>query len=316
MPELLLLKQNIEDFLDLKSIYSELTGYEELDPFGFKCNFQDGQTQIMIFGLTHGDEIVGLPIINKLLKSLLESKKYSFAVMLNNIEAYWQQSRFIDFDLNRSFSNSLSNIRNKDYEFTRAQKIKEVINKTKPLYILDLHQTIEDSVCAFAVTPEQNSLIQMANFISSDTPILSFKKTGFSNIGMTLIEYANSINIQAIVFEIGQKGFNENLTDDFKNKIIKFIENISLNRGFLSDKSIEYYLIVDEVPYSTEQSLIQGFKSFENLGLNQQITLNTANKPSEIFINKHANAVMIFPRYSQAKPNEELGLIAVKRKTN
>lgn len=313
MPKTKILKQHLDEFLDLKSKYSTLTNYEELDKYGFKCHFQGGQTQIMLFALTHGDEIVGLPIINKVLKSLLESKKYNFAVMLNNIEAYWQETRCIDFDLNRSFTDSLSNIRNQTYEFNRASQIKSAINKIKPLYILDLHQTIEDSVSAFAVTPERNDLIQLANFISADTPILSFAESGFSKIGMTLIEYSNSLNIPAVVFEIGKKGFNDELTDDFTHKIIKFIENISLNHRFLSDISIDYYLIVEEVPYTNEQCLLEGFKSFENLSLNQQITLNKANKPTEIFVNKHENAVMIFPRYSQARPNEELGLIAVKR---
>lgn len=313
MPEVSELQKHIDEFLGLKLAFSKLSGYEEIDTYGFKQHFESGQTQLMIFALTHGDEIVGLPIINKVLKSLFESKKYNFAVMLNNLEAYWQQTRCIDFDLNRSFSNTLSNIRNQTSEYKRALQIKSAIEKIRPQYILDLHQTIEDSVCAFAVTPEQKDLIQMAQFISEDTPILSFKTAGFSKIGMTLIEFSNSIDIPAIVFEIGQKGFNEDLTQDFSHKLIKFIENISLNHGFLSDKSIEYYLIVEEIPYSNEQLLIDGFKSFKNLELNQQITLNTANKPTEIFINKHKDAVMIFPRYSQVKPNEELGLIAVKR---
>jgi succinylglutamate desuccinylase len=310
------LQKHIDEFLDLKSTFSKFNSYEELDTYAFKCHFQDGQTQLMLFGLTHGDEIVGLPIINQVLRNLLESKKYNFAVMLNNIEAYWQQKRCVEFDLNRSFSDTLSNIRNQTYEYQRALLIKSVINKIKPQFILDLHQTIEDSVCAFAVSPEQKDLIHLAKNISPDTPILSFKKTGFSNIGMTLIEYANSLNIPALVFEIGQKGFNQELTLDFSKKIMKFIENISLNRGFFSDKSIDYYLIVEEIPFSNEQVLIEGFKSFESLEPNQKITLNKANKPTEIFVNKHENAVMIFPRYSQAKPDEELGLIAVKRNTD
>lgn len=316
MPEVSELQKHIDEFLALKLAFSKLPNYEEIDTYGFKQHFEGGQTQLMIFALTHGDEIVGLPIINKVLKSLLESKKYNFAVMLNNLEAYWQQTRCVDFDLNRSFSDTLSNIRTQTSEYKRALQIKSAIEKIRPRYILDLHQTIEDSVCAFAVTPEQKDLIQMAQFISEDTPILSFKSTGFSKIGMTLIEFANSINIPAIVFEIGKKGFNSDLTKDFSQKLIKFIDNISLNRGFLSDKPIDYYLIVEEIPYSDQQSLIDGFKSFENLGLNQQITLNKANKPTEIFVNKHIDAVMIFPRYSQAKPNEELGIIAIKRTIN
>ena len=313
MVEYELLKQHIDEFLELKSSYSKLSFYEEIDTYGFKCNFKDGQTDVMIFALTHGDEIVGLPIINKILKSLYDSKKYNFAVMLNNIEAYSKQSRFKDFDLNRSFGKTLSNIRNDAYEFNRAQQIKTAIIKTNPAYIIDLHQTIEDSVAAFAVIPEQKNLIQMANYISSDTPILSFKQSGFSKIGMTLIEYANSINIPAIVFEVGQKGFNPSLTREFENKLVKFIENISLNHSFLSDKPIDYYLIVEEIPHEPDQSLIAGFKSFQKLALNQQITLNTANKPSEVFINKYENSVIIFPRYSQVKVDEELGLIAEKQ---
>lgn len=315
MPELAILKQHIDEFLELKLKFSKFNNYEDLDTYGFKCHFQSGQTQLMLFALTHGDEIVGLPILNKVLKSLLETKKYNFAVMLNNIEAYWQQIRCVEFDLNRSFSDPLGNITNQTYEFKRAQLIKAAVDKIKPQYILDLHQTIEDSMSAFAVTPEQNDLIQLAKYISPDTPILSFNNSGFSKIGMTLIEYSNSKGIPALVFEIGKKGFNDQLTKDFSDKIIKFIENISLNHGFLSDIPIDYYLIVEEIPYATEQSLIMGFKSFENLHLNQQITLNTDNKPTEVFVNKYANAVMIFPRYSQAKPNEELGLIAVKRTT-
>jgi hypothetical protein len=58
MPELNILKQNIDEFLELKLQFSRFNNYESLDTYGFKCHFNSGQTQLMLFALTHGDEIL------------------------------------------------------------------------------------------------------------------------------------------------------------------------------------------------------------------------------------------------------------------
>ena len=309
------LSEHLNEFLFLKGTYSKLKGFEDLDTYGFKMHFEAGSTQLMLFALTHGNEVIGLPIINEFLKIALSKKTFNFAVQLNNLSAFFEGKRFIQSDLNRCFqiTKTLGNITNCTLEQSRALEIQNIILKVKPQFVIDLHQTVEASESVFSIIPEDPSLIKLAEKFSKEIPIVCFANSGFSKAGLTLIEYAKTQSIPALVFELGQKGLNGPLTLNFVKKIDEFITLISRNQVELTSKNIEYYKIIEDIPYVSGYSLTEGLKSFQKIEKNQILTQNNEINSPEVFINNHENAVIIFPRYKEKKQDEELGLIAIKQ---
>ena len=101
-------ESEIQDFLKLKSdLLNNYQNIYSMDPFGlvFKTESEE-KIDLLISGLIHGDEVIGIEIINSLLRRL-SSKEISCAInlgfLLGNVEAARQSKRYLEEDLNRSF---------------------------------------------------------------------------------------------------------------------------------------------------------------------------------------------------------------------
>jgi len=91
--------------------------------------------RILIVAATHGNELLGIKLYERLLKQhsvLLESIDF----VIGNPRAYAKSLRYIDKDLNRSYG-----IGGDEYETTRAREIQEYIHLTQPDIVLDMHTT-------------------------------------------------------------------------------------------------------------------------------------------------------------------------------
>ncbi|MDQ5971471.1 MAG: hypothetical protein QG566_417 [Patescibacteria group bacterium] len=102
-----------------------------------------GPTSIVMAG-NHGNEICGIVALQQLLPYLtIEAGTVIF--ILGNIQAIKENKRFIDFNLNRLFSDILlySKEIKKSYEYKRAQILKKVFDLGDAL--LDIHSTLNPS---------------------------------------------------------------------------------------------------------------------------------------------------------------------------
>lgn len=91
--------------------------------------------KILIIGATHGNELLGTKLYQRLLakrSSLLEHIDF----MVGNPPAYAAKKRYIDCDLNRSYQSD-----GQQYEERRAREIKDYIRMTQPDLVLDMHTT-------------------------------------------------------------------------------------------------------------------------------------------------------------------------------
>jgi hypothetical protein len=91
--------------------------------------------RILILAATHGNELLGIKLYERLLKQrsvLLESIDF----VIGNPRAYAKSLRYTDKDLNRSYG-----IGGDEYEATRAREIQEYIHLTQPDIVLDMHTT-------------------------------------------------------------------------------------------------------------------------------------------------------------------------------
>lgn len=309
--------KELDIFNNLKTYFKEIYPYfKELDQYGFSLNSNNSSelnsVNILLTGLTHGDETIGLQIINLILQeiktnlNLGKNVNFKIAFLLNNVEAYKKNIRFIESDLNRSFGSEEKNTKEKK----RAQEIENIISQFKIELLLDLHQTIEITNSAFVVIPESEDLIQLSNRITKQYPIVTFSPSGFSHKGKTLIEYAKSKSILALVYEIGQKGFNDAQADEFK-KLVLSLADLDINQLRSSSNSpIEYYHINNQIPNQNGLKLVDGLSSLQRVLKGQVLAKNGAGYD---FICPN-DSIMVFPRYKNIeKDDQEIGLLAVKK---
>jgi aspartoacylase len=105
--------------------------------------------RIAITGGTHGNELTGVYLVKKWQKNpkLIERKSFETLAQLMNQQAIKEVRRYIDHDLNRSFSLSdLANNQLDTYEATLAKELDALLGKkgsTNPNvdFIVDLHTT-------------------------------------------------------------------------------------------------------------------------------------------------------------------------------
>lgn len=102
---------------------------------------EPGATSVILVGV-HGDEKFGVEAMKSLLP--IEIQRGRLIVMVGNPRAVEADTRFIDFDLNRSFY-----FEPRGYEAERMQEIKKVLDEADVL--LDIHGSFVPSTQAFAI---------------------------------------------------------------------------------------------------------------------------------------------------------------------
>lgn len=91
--------------------------------------------KILLIAATHGNELLGVKLYERLLKRrsvLLEHIDF----LIGNPRAYANKSRYVEYDLNRAYRQAGGS-----YEHQRARQITEYIRVTKPEIVLDMHTT-------------------------------------------------------------------------------------------------------------------------------------------------------------------------------
>lgn len=91
--------------------------------------------KILMIAATHGNELLGIKLYQRLLarrSPLLDAIDF----IVGNPRAYAEKLRYIDTDLNRSYG-----VQGAGYEVLRARKIQEYIELTRPDIVLDMHTT-------------------------------------------------------------------------------------------------------------------------------------------------------------------------------
>ncbi len=302
------INQYIEQFKTFKSHFSSHPNYINIDEHGFALTAKNNKINLLVTGITHGNEVIGLEIIDLLLIDIKNNNDLGLGVafLLNNIPASLQNKRCLEKDLNRCFLST----ENKTSEEKRAQQVQKVILNLKEKYqlqmILDLHQTSEPTKDVFWIMTEDEKLIRYAHIMKPDFPIVTFPNSGFSKEGQTLTEFAKSHSISAFVIEIGQSGFNIERALMMKN----LIQTLDVHQIFNSQvtRQINYYHINEVIPAEADLKLKPNLYSFQSFKKNEVLT----DSPRSYQMPE--DGVIIFPFY--AKENEpafNLGYVAFAR---
>lgn len=181
--------------------------------------------------LVHGNEIIGLPILNSLLRDLQTGKlttRHELYFGLGNVAAAFADKRFLEKDLNRCFGQTVAAIP----EERRAREIEAYVLDEVD-YLIDLHQTIHPAVQPFFIF--QYSKANCFNHLSLMNPglttILQFDAIGDSQ-SLSTDEYVRSRGRFGAALELGQIGFTEEKFRLGKSVCGKFISRIDPFESF------------------------------------------------------------------------------------
>ena len=131
---------------------------------------------IAIVGGTHGNEYTGVYLIKKLQQEKFDEKWDDLNIILNlaNVKAYEKSVRFVDYDLNRSFS--IKDLNNHDLSSHEANIAKSINCQLGPKgdpksdMIIDLHTTTSNmGVCIILIDDNQYNF-EMAAYVKNKVP--------------------------------------------------------------------------------------------------------------------------------------------------
>lgn len=215
--------------------------------------------KIAILGATHGNESIGLQLIknwtknpDKIQRSTIKSDAY-----IANIKAAKQNRRYVDQDLNRSFSLKDLHKKPKNYEQTLAKKLNKILGpkaskKENYDFIIDLHSSTANMGITIIITDNDPYSILVAKILKEKFPEIKI---------LTLFEdrltqpYITSIAKHALTIEVGPipQGaiFAETIfaTQKIVFEILNIIENLNNLKQLPIKSKIECYNYITSIDY-------------------------------------------------------------------
>lgn len=159
--------------------------------------------KLLISSLTHGDEIIGIHLLVELLEKLNSNDIQLNCILhlsISNKEAFLANQRYIDVDLNRSYSSK--DITKKEVKL--AHKIKKIADISD--YILDIHQTIQPTISPFFILPYSEEYYLWLSNLIPEIPVIL--RRDIEN-ATTLSTYGYLKNKFAVTIEVGANGVEE-----------------------------------------------------------------------------------------------------------
>lgn len=275
-------------------------GLTEIAPYVYELQGSFTKT-LTLSTLIHGNEIGGIEIFILLLKKLAEqnlSLKSNLRFILGNVPAYYEDKRFLESDLNRSFGLNDQ----KTSEELRAHELERYLEDSDVL--IDIHQTIGSTSTPFFIFEFDQPSYNLARHLHNTLPVVTnTKKRAFK--GMTSTSFAIGKGCLAMAIETGQKGIAENqisLGLELARKAMETDFEKTLPESGLS-RTYTFYQIINNPDRTLEM-----VKQFQNFDQVRKGELLARNSEKEIF--SEVDGVILFPKYGDyAKASVELALI-------
>ncbi|MBN3872580.1 aspartoacylase [Nostoc sp. JL33] len=134
--------------------------------------------RVAIVGGIHGNELTGVHLVKKFQQypNLINRSSFKTLALLGNLKAIEEGKRYIDKDLNRSFTNQgLHNFQLSSYEDTRAKGIQQILQpQNQPFVdvIVDLHSTTANMGLSLIFCDMHPLLLRLGAYLSSINPLV------------------------------------------------------------------------------------------------------------------------------------------------
>lgn len=213
---------------------------------------------VVFVGGTHGNELTGVYLINKLSQPshAMQSTSFTTQTLLANPEAVSARMRYIDSDLNRSFSDhSLENINPKNYESLRAKQIADIIGPQghPPAdVIVDLHSTTSNMGLTLIIDREEPFTLQLAAHLQQVHPGVRIYSTTRSGRNQDALRSLARFGFCIEVGPVAQGVLNADLflqTQSLVYVILDYLEQYNQNPAMLPNRSLTLYRYVEAIDY-------------------------------------------------------------------
>jgi len=258
--------------------------------------------KVAIVGATHGNEKTGAWLIEKWKANrALLPDHHDYFLTIGNPRALAQNSRYVDFDLNRSFNGG--NSHPSSYEFHRAAELKQELTDWSsglPFFLIDLHTTTANMGTTLIMSERQslNALILKETKAKIPEAQLIFSFYSGQNI------YLNSLSPYGMLIEIGPTPQNLLLASSIEKMERATLEALSaLPKEFpasVNPVELEGYLEGEEVQFPHWKDS-EGIKSYIHPCL-QDRDFELLNPGDSIFINSNGQVVT----YQDPEPTHAL----------
>ena len=274
--------------------------FQELAPNVYELKGPFSKT-LTLCTLIHGNEIGGLEVFFNVVEDIKNKKlniKSNLRLILGNVEAYYEDKRFLETDMNRSFG--LSEVLTSEEK--RAKELEVFLNSTDIL--VDIHQTIGPCESPFFIFEYEDRSYNLARYLNQSMPIVTHnKKRNFK--GKTSTAYMVSKNLMGVTIETGQKGIDDTQIDlglELSRKAIETDFTKPMD-DFPVTNTFTFHQIIQNPNGSLE--LIRNMINFDKVKKNEVLAKGTGSE-----VASEVDGVVLFPKYgAYAKKSIELVLI-------
>jgi succinylglutamate desuccinylase len=196
-----------------RNFLSKSTGdlqISEVGPHIFKLSPKNLATRkkLGFIGLVHGNEIIGLPVLNGLLQKIFSKEiepQFEMFFALGNLEAAHAEKRCIEYDLNRAFGKNSDEF----LETRRARELEQLMLNHCD-HVIDFHQTVSPTQKSFFIFEYSKGLdLEFLRKVNPGIPaIVQFEAIGDES-GLSTDEYLLRRGKFGSAVELGQMGFSE-----------------------------------------------------------------------------------------------------------
>lgn len=265
--------------------------------------------------LVHGNEILGLPILNQTLENLFTGKLQTSSELyfaLGNVPAANVDKRFLEKDLNRCFNeNSEESLEN------RRALVLEKHFLTKVDYLLDIHQTVQKSDTAFFIFQYSSlNCFTHLNLMNTKTPtILQFENIGDQK-GLSSDEFVRMRGKFGTTLELAQIGLNQTYFELGYAACEKLVLNLAAVKSYQNNckpikENLKYpiFEISNRIMANEDQSILQSnLKNFSFVEKGQPI-----GQSEKGVITSPETGLLLFPKLDQlVNKNQTLAFLCTE----
>lgn len=215
-------------------------------------------SKLAIVGGTHGNEFTGIYLLKKWQRelSLIERSSFSTETLFANPNAYSENKRYVDHDLNRCFEQAqLEDNTLNSKEQARAKEINELLGpKGNPRvdFIIDLHTTTSNMGPTLLLTKKGTFYNQLAAYVTQKMPqvIVSCDEDHKAN---SEHHFLSSIANDCVMVEVGpvpqsvlrQDVFEQ--SEEMTMHILDFIELYNNNQVPQLPETVSAYRFIESI---------------------------------------------------------------------
>ena len=199
----------------------------------------------------HGDEPIGVRVINELRKTNLKGK---FSSIIANPKALEKKVRFIDADLNRVFPGS----KNGNYEERRASIIFKKIQKYD--CVIDLHGTISKTGIFIIITKFNLKNLRLALLFDIKKIVIWPDANETNGSLVTFVKNGMGLEIES-----GEKS-NIKIKKELKKVLVDFLKGTEKNLNIENEiKNREFFTVVGKIKRKNKKiARLKNWKKVKN----------------------------------------------------